>query len=76
MNELLEETKLYEYEDDGRKPQPPPSLTGATSFEETKPYAVTPRGEIMYGDAFDMFPPFTPSNSDDQITQSKNQEGT
>ncbi|KAK1558918.1 hypothetical protein Q3G72_008296 [Acer saccharum] len=49
MDELLKRARMYEYEDDGKKPQPENEAE-----RETKPYAIDAGGDVTFvEDAFD-----------------------
>ncbi|KAK3193720.1 hypothetical protein Dsin_025030 [Dipteronia sinensis] len=53
MNELLKRACMYEYEDDGKKPQQSAPQPGDESHDETKPYAFIAGGDITLAeDAF------------------------
>lgn len=47
LDELLKRASLYEYEDDGRKPLPRPSVL--TEEDETRPYAIVDGGMVTFG---------------------------
>ncbi|TXG63710.1 hypothetical protein EZV62_010704 [Acer yangbiense] len=48
MNELLKRASMYEYLDDGKKPQSSPSQPEDDSHDETKPYAIGAGGNITF----------------------------
>ena len=58
MNELLERTSMYEYEDTGASPQAPHHKD-----EETKPYEIKDGGDVAFGTNFVSDNPITPSDT-------------
>ncbi|KAK2648408.1 hypothetical protein Ddye_015897 [Dipteronia dyeriana] len=48
MNELLKRASMYEYEDDGKKPQQSPPQPGDDSHDETKPYEIGAGGDVTF----------------------------